>query len=161
VAASPVEPVPVATTTGTSDPAGAPDAGADAGPSVEALAGRWEGTYDAKKGRVTIAADVKDDARTADDGKKAAGAGSVELMIGPDGEVRGKSQGALGAATVRGKLDGKMLRASFVPNDPLAPQAMTGVLVGIVKGDVIQAEVRVAGPDAVLVRQSTFDLKKK
>ena len=59
------------------------------------------------------------------------------------------------------KIDSKMLRASFVPDDPLAPRAMTGVLIGVVKDGVIQAELKAAGPDAMLVRQAAFDLKKK
>jgi hypothetical protein len=144
-------------------PADAADAGSDAGDagSPAALAGAWEGKYEAKKGRVDMPKNIKDDARNADDGKAASGPGTVELTIAADGEVTGKSHGALGAAGVRGMIDGKMLRASFVPNDPLALRAMTGVLVGIVKGDVIEAELRVAGPDALVVRQANFEIKKK
>ncbi len=104
---------------------------------------------------------VKDDARNAEDGKAASGPGLVLLEIAPNGDVTGKSQGALGPAGVRGKIDGKTLRASFVPDDPISPRAMTGVLIGVVKGDLIQAELRVAGPDALVVRQANFDLKKK
>jgi hypothetical protein len=152
----------------TAEPAnsGAPDAGdggaSDGGDaSIEALAGSWEGAYDAKKGRVSLPSGVKDAARESEDGKVAAGPGLVKITISASGDVTGKSQGALGVATVRGKIDNKTLRASFVPDDPLAPQAMTGVLIGIVKGEVIQVELRVAGPDALLVRQANFDLKRK
>lgn len=156
-------PDPSATTSSapTADPA---DAGSDAAASaaaLEALAGKWEGAYDAKKGRVAMPSGIKDEARTAEDGKVSSGPGLVQLEIQPNGDVTGKSQGSLGPAGVRGKLDGKTLRASFVPDDPLAPRAMTGVLIGIVKGDVIAAELRVAGPDAFIVRQANFDLKKK
>src|SRR5262249_34688904 len=98
-------------------------ASTDSGRSVEPLAGDWEGAYDAKKGRLDMPAGVKDDARAADNGKIAAGPGLVKITISPDGDVSGKSQGALGIANVRGKLDGKMLRASFVPEDPAAPHA--------------------------------------
>ena len=59
------------------------------------------------------------------------------------------------------KVDGKMLRASFVPDDPTAPGAMTGVLVGPLKDGVVQAELRVAGSDALVVRQANFQIKKK
>lgn len=145
-------------------PAGSPDvadAGADGGLPVEAFAGKWEGAYDAKKGRVAMPSGVRDDARNAEDGKAASGPGLVQLEIAANGDVTGKSQGALGPAGVRGKIDGKMLRASFVPDDPISPRAMTGVLIGVVKGDVIQVELRVAGPDALVVRQANFDLKKK
>lgn len=143
---------------GTSDGA---DAGADGGVRLADVAGAWEGAYEAKKGRVGMPSGVPDPQRAADDGKVAAGAGSVSLTIRADGDVEGKSQGALGSATIRGKIDGKMLRASFVPDDMTAPQAMTGVLVGIVKGDRIEAELRVAGPDALLVRQANFDITRK
>jgi hypothetical protein len=135
--------------------------GSGSGASIDALVGTWEGSYDAKKGRIDVPSGVKDDARAGDNGKIAAGPGQVRITVAPDGGVTGKSQGALGIASIRGKLDDKMLRASFVPDDPSAPHAMTGVLVGPVKGNVIQAELRVAGPDALLVRQANFELKRK
>jgi hypothetical protein len=156
------EPLPVATNTPIEAPStsAAADAGTDAGASIDSLVGSWEGAYEAKKGRVGIPTGVKDD-RATDDGKAASGPGTVKLTVLPGGDVTGKSEGALGKASVRGKLDGKTLRASFVPDDPLPKSSMTGVLVGLVKGDVIQAELRVAGPDALVVRQANFDLKKK
>ena len=157
----PLDPSATTSAAPTADPA---DAGSDAAASaaaLEALAGKWEGAYDAKKGRVAMPSGIKDEARTAEDGKLSSGPGLVQLEIQPNGDVTGKSQGSLGAASVRGKLDGKTLRASFVPDDPLSPRAMTGVLIGIVKGEVIEVELRVAGPDALIVRQANFDLKKK
>ncbi len=157
--------LPALPTVTLSDDAGAPpDAAADASAevaSLAALAGAWEGAYDAKKGRVSMPNGVKDDARTAEDGKASSGPGLLQLKIAPDGDVTGKSEGALGKATVRGKVDGKMFRASFVADDPLSPSAMTGVLIGYIKGDVITTELRVAGPDALVVRQANFDIKKK
>ncbi|MEZ4300289.1 MAG: hypothetical protein R3B70_35415 [Polyangiaceae bacterium] len=129
--------------------------------ALAALAGAWEAAYDAKKGRVGMPPGVPDPARAADDGKSSSGPGTVAITISESGDVTGKSEGALGKASIRGKIDGKMLRASFVPDDPLAPRAMTGVLVGILKGDVFQTEIRVAGPDALIVRQANFDLTRK
>jgi hypothetical protein len=35
------------------------------------------------------------------------------------------------------------------------------VLIGLVKGDMIKAEIRVAGPDGTVVRESAIELKKK
>ncbi|MFO0586798.1 MAG: hypothetical protein U0441_04635 [Polyangiaceae bacterium] len=125
------------------------------------LAGAWEGSYDAKKGTVEMPAGVKDPARAADDGKVASGAGVVKIVVTPDGDVTGQSDGALGKASIRGKMDGKMLRAQFVPDDPTAKTAMTGVLVGPLKEGVVQAELRVAGTDALVVRQANFTIKKK
>jgi hypothetical protein len=137
------------------------DAGADGGPSLADVAGTWEGAYEAKKGRVGMPSGVADPGRDADDGKAVSGPGNLKITVKPGGDVTGKSWGALGNAAIRGKIEGKMLRASFLPDDMAVPKAMTGVLVGIVKGDTIQAELRVAGPDALLVRQANFDLVKK
>lgn len=129
--------------------------------SFDALAGDWEGSYDAKKGVVGMPTGVKDPKRATDEGKVAAGPGLVKITILANGDVSGKSQGALGNAGIRGKVDGKMLKASFLPDNPGAPNAMTGVLVGPIKDGVILAELRVAGGDAVLVRQANFQIKKK
>ena len=132
-------------------------------PGDSAFAGTWEGTYDAKKGAVVLPERVKDKTRGNDDGKLMSGAGKIELVVGPGGEVRGKATGALGDAHLTGKLDegGSFLRASWYPDDATKPNAMTGVLYGPVKDGVIAAVIRVAGPDAVLVRESKVDLKKR
>lgn len=137
----------------------APTAGIAA--SAPALQGTWEGTYDAKKGTVELPAKVKDKARQKDDGKVATGPGTITFSIEPGGELRGKAKGALGDATLIGRVEGDVLRASVTPDDPLAPQAMTGILVGKLEGTVIRANLRVAGPDAVLVRESAVELKQK
>ena len=49
----------------------------------------------------------------------------------------------------------------LVPDDVLAPGAMTGVLVGVVKEGSIAAEVRVSSGNAVLIREAKIELKKK
>ena len=128
-----------------------------------AYAGTWEGSYDAKKGSVVLPEKVKDKTRGDDDGKLMSGAGKIELVVAPGGEVRGKATGALGEARLTGKLDegGSFLRVSWYPEDATRPSAMTGVLYGPVKDGVISAMLRVAGPDAVLVRESKVELKKK
>lgn len=128
---------------------------------ADPLAGTWQGGYDAKKGAVSLPPKVKDKALASDDGKASAGAGTVELTIGADGEVRGKSSGALGACTLVGRADEGTLRATVNPDDPRAPNAMTGVLIGKLTGDVIKAELHVAGPDATVVRESAVELKRK
>jgi hypothetical protein len=132
-------------------------------PGDSAFAGTWEGTYDAKKGAVVLPDRVKDKTRASDDGKLMSGAGKIELVVSPDGEVRGKATGALGDAHLTGKLDegGNFLRVSWFPDDATKPSAMTGVLYGPLKDGAIAALIRVAGPDAVLVRESKVDLKKR
>ncbi|MCC6552685.1 MAG: hypothetical protein IT372_06630 [Polyangiaceae bacterium] len=156
-----------------SAPRAAPDAPASAAPNPSASAsagapagapssqGSWGGSYDAKKGSVELPPKVKDPARSKDSGKLATGHGTVTLTIDADGELRGKARGALGDATLVGKAEGEMIRASVFPDDPRADLAMTGILVGKLKGDVIEAQLRVTGPDATLVRESPVELKRK
>jgi hypothetical protein len=148
-------PPPVTAAPSASQSAGAAAAGA-ASP-----AGTWEGSYNAKKGSVELPSKVKDKARSRDDGTTAVGPGTVTLTISPDGEVSGKAKGALGDATLRGTAEGEMVRASVFPDNPALPGAMTGVLVGMLKEGVIRAEIRVAGPDATIVRESEIELKRK
>lgn len=143
-------------------PKSAPSASQSAAPTENAsFAGDWEGAYDAKKGSVALPSNVKDKVRKADDGKKAVGAGKVHFSISAEGELAGKLEGALGKASLRGKAEGTMVRASIFPDDPSDAFAMTGVLVGMLKDGVIAGEIRVAGPDASVVRESLIELRKK
>jgi hypothetical protein len=148
-----------ASTTATTGGAALPTASASAPASP--FAGTWEGSYDAKKGAVSLPPKVKDKALAADDGKGATGAGTIEITITDAGAIRGTSKGALGACTITGKAEEGMIRASIRADDPRDPNAMTGVLVGMLKGDAIKGEIRVAGRDATIVRESTIELKKK
>jgi hypothetical protein len=157
---------PSSSGSGATDPEPRPSSSAPASASASApgvLTGTWEGRYDAKKGAIELPAKVKDKARAADDGKAMAGPGKVELTVLPNGEIRGKASGSLGEATLSGKVDvdGGVVRASWFPADPTAPNAMTGVLIGLLKGAEIHAQIRVAGPDATLVRESEIDLKRR
>lgn len=130
-------------------------------PQNPSFLGEWEGSYNAKKGSVELPSSVKDKVRSADDGKKAVGAGKVTLTISAEGELAGKLEGALGKASLRGKAEGTMVRASIFPDEPTDALAMTGVLVGVLKEGVIAGEIRVAGPDASVVRESLIELRKK
>lgn len=125
------------------------------------LAGTWEGRYDAKKGSVLLPERVKDKTWDKDDGKTATGPGTVTLTVSATGEISGTGKGALGAASLSGKVDGSMIRASVMPVDPSANGAMTGVLVGDSKDGAIVGEIRVAGPDASIVRESPIRLERK
>ncbi len=125
------------------------------------VAGTWTGSYDAKKGTVRLPPKVKDKGLAADDGKSAAGPGSIEITIVAGGDVRGKASGALGNGTISGRLDGTTLRASVTPDDLDAANAMTGVLLGDRKGDVMSCNLWVAGKDATVIRESAVELKRK
>jgi len=106
---------------------------------------------------------VKDKAHTSDDGKALTGPGKVTIEISSEGELNGKSEGALGPALLRGKVDleGELIGAQWYPEDPRSPTAMTGVLTGHLKDGKISGIIRVAGPDAVVVREATLELAPK
>lgn len=145
---------------------GAPGASQSAAPpallSNAELAGTWQGSYDAKKGTVGLPPTVKDKTHAGDDGKAMSGPGKVEITISPAGEVKGKASGALGDATLTGRIDdGGMLGVSWFPDDATSPNAMTGVLTGLQKEGAIHGKIRVAGPDASIVREAQIDLKRK
>jgi hypothetical protein len=142
-----------------SDGSGSAAASADAAPA-NALAGTWKGDYDAKKGSVELDPKVKDKTWKEDDGKKAAGSGTVSLTVLPDGTIEGKGQGALGNFSLAGQVDEQMIRATVLPDEPTHPLAMTGVLVGKVEDEVIRGRIRVAGPDATVVREAPIELRR-
>jgi hypothetical protein len=125
------------------------------------LGGTWTGRYEAKKSTISLPAKVKDKGLASDDGKAASGPGTVELTVGPGGEVRGKVLGALGTGAISGKVEEQTLRATINPVDWHAPNAMTGVIVGRLEGNVIRARIDVAGPDATVVREAQVDLERK
>jgi hypothetical protein len=138
----------------------APSAAASADP-LAAVAGTWRGSYEAKIGSLTLEpkASPKRWGKTGETGSL--GAGQVELTIALTGEVSGKVLGALGPGTLGGKAEDGAVRASLFPDAPSAPNAMTGVFVGLHKGDVIKAELRAAGPDATVVREATVELRRE
>lgn len=138
----------------------APSASASSAESLD-LKGTWEGSYDAKKGAVELPANVKDKVRQKDDGKSAVGPGTLVVTVSDTGEVKGGLDGALGKATLSGKAEGNMVRASVFPDDPTAADAMTGIFVAAFKDGTLRGEIRVAGPDAMIVRESPVELKKK
>ncbi|MDC3952266.1 hypothetical protein KEG38_21305 [Polyangium jinanense] len=144
-------------------PSAAPSPSASAALPAEppGLVGTWEGKYDAKKGEVEMPPKVKDKVRTKDDGKVAVGSGTLTLTIGPDGELKGKTSGALGAAALSGKVEGDEVRATFFPEDALSKEAMFGIVQGKRKDDKIVGRIRVASGDASIVREAEIELKKK
>lgn len=157
---SPIQSGEAATGSGAApDGAGSAAASADV-PPANALAGAWKGEYEATKGSVELDPKVKDKTWKDDDGKKAAGKGTVSLTVLPDGGIEGKAQGALGNLSLAGQVDGEMIRATVLPDEPTHPLAMTGVLVGKIEGDVIRGRIRVAGPDATIVREAPIDLRR-
>ncbi len=126
-----------------------------------ALAGAWEGSYLAAKGSLSLPDKPDNKAQAADDGKLAIGPGTLELTVLPNGELRGKSKGALGALVLSGRVDEGMVRAQVAPADPYINQPMSGVFVGVARDGAIKGELRVAGPDATVIREAPVTLSKK
>jgi hypothetical protein len=151
------------TAAATSSPSAAPTARASAAPAVatSGIEGKWEGRYDAKKGSVALPPKLRDKALANDDGKTAVGQGAIEITILAGGDVLGKMSGPLGAGTISGKVDGSTLRAGVRADDPSAPNAMSGVFTGERKGETFACELRVAGPDGTVIRESTVELARK
>jgi hypothetical protein len=139
----------------------APSSSAAAPEAAASLAGTWAGSYTSKRGEVEMPPKVTDKARSGDDGKIATGPGSLTLNIEPSGDVKGKNEGALGGATLSGKTEGDDVRCSFFPDDPLAKNAMFGIFHGKRQEDRIVGKIRVAGPDATVVREADVELRKK
>jgi hypothetical protein len=146
----------------TASPVPAPSGSASAEIAADSvLVGTWEGRYDAKKGEVGMPPRVEDKARAKDDAKMAIGAGSISITIRKDLELEGTSEGALGTAKLRGKVDGDDVRAAFDPVDVQDKHGMFGIVSGKRKGDQIEAVIRVASGDALVVRESEIVLRRK
>lgn len=146
------------------NPAPEPKASASSEAAQEApngLVGTWEGTFEAKKGSVEMPPKVKDKVRDKDDGKTATGKGTISITISKDNDLKGKTEGALGTATLSGKTEGDDIRATFFPDDATAKQAMFGILTGKLEANHIKGWIRVANGNASIVREAQVDLQKK
>ena len=140
----------------------APSASAAAEKPVDSLlVGTWEGRYDAKKGEVGMPARVEDKVRSKDDGKMAIGAGTVTLTVRKELDVDGSSDGALGSAKIRGRVEGDDIRCSFDPVDVQDKRGMYGIISGKRNDSRIEAVIRVASGDATVVRESKIVLERK
>lgn len=160
------QPPPSGSTVGLSEKpapsAPAPSASAAAeSASDSVLVGAWEGRYEAKKGVVGMPPRVEDKVRSKDDGKTAIGNGTITITIAKDLELSGLSEGALGKAKLRGKVDGDEVRAAFDPVDVQDKQGMFGIVSGKRKDDQIEAQIRVANGDATIVREANIVLRRK
>lgn len=141
----------------------APLASASAEPAEPAhpLAGTWKGSYEAVKGAVVMPPKVKGKTWEEDDGKVLTGPGKVTLVVDDDGSASGHGEGALGPVNLKGEADETTVRITVTPVVPTAENAMTGVLVGQLKDDKLKGRIRVAGPDASIVRESPLALERQ
>lgn len=152
-------PVPVASSVTSASSAPAP-ASASAAPQVSAdRAVAWKGTYTAEPVKLKTPDKVKDLTWQNDDKTKLVGDGTLELQLDQaTGHVRGEGDGALGKLLLSGMYDGRELRATLLPHDPTAADAMTGTLMGELKNDVIQGTIRASDSKGVSVREASFQL---
>lgn len=147
-----------------SAPASAPAASASAVPAASgsaapALAGNgWSGDYSAKKATIELPDKIKDQTWKRDNGEKSVGPGKLTLAVS-NGVVTGSASGALGDQVISGTLEGKQLKLTLLPKNAAAPDAMTGTAVGEVGAASIAGTIRCSGPDAVMIREASFELK--
>lgn len=141
----------------------APRASASAAASGVAAAGvaasTWKGAFTAKVAAVEPPKEAKEKTWTKDPGTASVGPGSVELAVAAgSGDVSGAISGALGDLVVRGRFDGKELRAVLAPKDASAPGAMSGVLSLALEGAHLAGTLRVSNGDARIVREAAVQL---
>jgi hypothetical protein len=95
------------------------------------------------------------------DAGKQVGKGTLELDIDEAGEVRGKASGALGPLVLAGRVEDGVLRATVLPEDPLAEATMSGVATGELKGSTLHVTLRVSNRRGEAVRSADATLKRK
>lgn len=146
---------------------GAPSA-ASALPSAEPpkpwYVGTWSGDYSAQLFKVESGPGaVKDWSK--DDGSKASGPGKLTLRIDDGGAIDGDSEGALGALTARGQVDGETLRIALQPKDSSSAQtdaqSFSGTLLGSRSGDAVRGRLQASSGDSLTVREASIELKKQ
>lgn len=126
--------------------------------AAAATGNTWTGEYAAKKAIIEMPEKVKDVTWKRDPGDKNVGTGKISIAVSGSA-VTGEASGALGDQVVAGTFDGKLLRATAIPKNSAASDAMTGTLLAEVKPEGLSGTLRCVGPDAVMVREATFVLK--
>ncbi len=127
--------------------------------ATTALAGTWRGSFESKKAKVTLDPGVTEPSFKKDKGTVATGPGKLELVVSPDGTVRGHTEGALGRATVSGACDEGTLTASFHPTEEEGPR-MAGTIVLSHSGGRLSGTLSASSADATLARTATLDLAR-
>ena len=131
---------------------------ASGSPAPQASAGAaWSGDYLAKKSAIELPKKITDETWKKDPGDTMVGPGKLSLSLS-GGSVSGTASGALGEQVASGTFDGKSLHVSLNPKDPTDPSAMTGTAVGDLSDGAIKGILRCSGPDAVAVREASFEL---
>jgi hypothetical protein len=154
-----VAPMPSGTATAGPSAATTASAGSSARPG-HPHAGRYAGSFEAAKAEVPLDEGVSYPTWTDEDGKAVSGTGKLELTVDDAGAVTGKANGALGALTIAGRVEGDVLSATLRPEDPNAADAMTGTLVGRLDPAGMKGQLRASSRDGNVARKATATLKK-
>ncbi len=90
------------------------------------------------------------------------GDNNIELLINPDGMVKGQTTGALGKLVAVGIAEEGAFRLGLSPGDVGGSESkMSGVLTGKLDGAAMTGWLRVSSRDASLVRKAPVSLKKR
>jgi len=130
------------------------------GAASHPYAGRWKGSYKARRAKVSLPDRVSDKSWEDDSGEELAGEGDIELRVDATGEVSGSSKGALGKLHVRGLIDKNTLRAGLTAAEADQPGGIRGVLVGTGDAKQIDALLKVSSHDGKLARESRVVLTR-
>ncbi|WP_394844620.1 hypothetical protein LZC95_47145 [Pendulispora brunnea] len=123
----------------------------------------WTGTYKTTRGTFYVPSGPEYGGVKwrGDDGPEGLGEGKIDLTIDPQtGKVDGTLEGVLGPSVVYGSLTGDALAASIARKD-IADRGFSGTLYGKVTGADATGTMKLSLPDAHLVRDGQFTLKRK
>lgn len=119
--------------------------------------GNWSGSYHAELQRIEL---PKGGIRAweKDDGKRAAGAGTLKVSIGPDGLATGEAEGPLGKQRVTGQATERGFWLELIPESQEVT-AFRATLVLERAGDKVQGSLRASSGDSLTVRKAQVELK--
>lgn len=131
----------------------------DAGAPRSPHAGTYTGTFKSEPAEVTVPEGVSYKSWKEDPGGFA-GDNTIELIVADDGQISGKTTGALGTLLLAGICEDGGFRAGLTPEAANDEDGMRGVLTGVIANDTMTGELRVSSPDARAVRQANLTLTR-
>ncbi len=120
--------------------------------------GSWSGQYQAERLNPLEGKNYGQQmAWIRDQGKRFVGPGTLTLTIDAQGLVEGTASGALGEATLRGRIDEQNVALTLRPKQD-APEAFSGTLTGTKPGAELQLTLRAASGDGKWIRGGSATL---
>jgi hypothetical protein len=139
-------------------PSGSGSAATGAGATAKGQASSYDGKY-TTTALSTI--NVPEGAKwKGEDSQDGVGEGKLALAVDGDGRVTGTYEGALGAGTADGQVQGDTLTATLRPKDPAAP-GFYGTVLAKIAGDKVDGTLAASRGNAGLVREGKLSLAKK